>query len=170
MVKEKTAKPSRPPSGADGCGLNGPTKTPKAASAPAPVSEWPKEIDISKLEFVGCEAVPMTREQYLNFQGRLEVWDAELETAWIVRDSLMPAPEGSAKRFGRAEGRAEGHAEAVASMVAQMLRSRGIGTSTDFPANAPGFAEASEAALVEAALACADEVDFRARVATLGKA
>ena len=74
--------------------------------------------------------------------------------------------EGRVK--GRAEGRAEGHAQAVALMVAQMLRSRGIKPTAAFPANVPGFAEASAAALVETALACDGEADFRARVATLG--
>ena len=75
--------------------------------------------------------------------------------------------EGRAE--GQAEGRAKGQAEAVARMVARMLRSRGIETPAAFPANVPGFAEASETDLVEAALACDDEADFRARVAMLGK-
>ena len=41
---------------------------------------------ISELEFVGCKAVPMTYEQYCRYEGRLEVWDAETETAWMVRE------------------------------------------------------------------------------------
>ena len=382
MASVETAKVLAPTTRRGRPRPDGPAKTPKAASAPAPVRARPKEIDISTLEFVGCDAVPMTREQYRDFEGRLEVWDAELKTAWIVRDGPMPAHEGPAQSLGmlaariaavrgspikcygamvlmvadpqgkprrlmqadqtlyiepekthligakamlvgnhnfpdvvlevdhttdvrrsklkiyeawgfpelwvdvpdarpasrpksrvfgltiylleggayqpaaesrafpgwraehihlalneivpslrtnrilerlgrdlgardgtgpdddplmrslrkeseekgrlkgraeaqhlgraegrvegraegRIEGRAEGHTEAVALMVAQMLRSRGIETSAAFPANAPGFAEASEAALVEAALACDDEADFRARVATLGKA
>ena len=60
----------------------------------------PAEIDISQLEFVGCDAVPMTREQYHEFEDRLEVWDAELKTAWIVRDGPMPAHEGPGQSLG----------------------------------------------------------------------
>ena len=359
----------------------GPTKTPGVASTYALVGAWPKDIDLTKLEFTGCEAVPMTLEQYHEFEGRLEVWDRELKTAWMVREGPMPAHEGPGQSLGmlvariaavrgspikcygtmvlmvegpdgepmrlmqadqtlyidpekthligaramlvgshnfpdvvlevdnttdvrrgklkiyeawgfpelwvdvpdarpasrpksrvseltiylledgvyqpapesrafpgwrvedihlalneivpslrtnrilerlgrelgardgtgpdddplmrslrkeseergrlkgraegqrlgrvegraegqaagRAEGRAKGQAEAVARMVARMLRSRGIETPAAFPANVQGFAKASETDLVEAALACDDEADFRARVAMLGK-
>ena len=359
----------------------GPTKTPGTASTYALVGAWPKVIDLTKLEFTGCETVPMTLEEYHEFEGRLEVWDRELKTAWMVREGPMPAHEGpgqslgmlvariaavrgspikcygamvlmvegsdgepmrlmqadqtlyidpakthligaramlvgshnfpdvvlevdnttdvrrgklkiyeawgfpelwvdvpdarpasrpksrvseltiylledgayqpaaesrafpgwrvedihlalneivpslrtnrilerlgrelgardgtgpdddplmrslrkeseergrlkgraEGQRLGRVEGRAEGQAagqaegrakgqaEAVARMVARMLRSRGIETPAAFPANVHGFAKASETDLVEAALACDDEADFRARVAMLGK-
>ena len=45
------------------------------------------EIDLTRLDFVGCEAVPMSPVQYSRFEERLEIWDAELQTAWIVRES-----------------------------------------------------------------------------------
>ena len=44
------------------------------------------ELDLTRLDFVGCEAVPMSPGQYRLFEGRLEVWDAELKTAWMVRE------------------------------------------------------------------------------------
>ena len=44
------------------------------------------ELDLTQLDFVGCEAVPMSPVQYSRFEERLEVWDAELQTAWIVRE------------------------------------------------------------------------------------
>ena len=46
------------------------------------------ELDLTQLDFVGCKAVPMSPGQYRLFEGRLEVWDAELRTAWMVRESL----------------------------------------------------------------------------------
>ena len=48
---------------------------------PAP----PPMLPLSGLEFVGCEAVPMTLEEFLRYEGRLEVWDAGTGTAWRVR-------------------------------------------------------------------------------------
>ena len=45
------------------------------------------ELDLTQLDFVGCKAVPMSPGQYRLFEGRLEVWDAELRTAWMVRES-----------------------------------------------------------------------------------
>ena len=71
----------------------------KAFGGTSPAAR-PAEIDISQLEFIGCDAVPMTREQYHEFEGRLEVWDAELKTAWIVRDGPMPAHEGPGQSLG----------------------------------------------------------------------
>ena len=71
--------------------------------------------------------------------------------------------EGRAQ--GRAEGRAEGLAESRATLVRQMLASRNVAVSEGFPAGVPGFAEAPEAVLVQAALACDGERDFRARIA-----
>ena len=64
----------------------------------------------------------------------------------------------------RAEGRSEGREEGRDGMVRAMLSSRGIGFSEGFPAGVPGFAEAPEAVVVAAALACDSEQDFRARI------
>ena len=94
MAGAETAKTLTPAARRGQPRSEGPTRAPRTASAHALVRARPKEIDISKLEFIGCEAVPMTREQYREFEGRLEVWDAELKTAWIVRDGPMPAHEG----------------------------------------------------------------------------
>ena len=44
------------------------------------------ELDLTQLDFVGCDAVHMSPVQYSRFEERLEVWDAELQTAWIVRE------------------------------------------------------------------------------------
>ena len=74
--------------------------------------------------------------------------------------------EGHAQ--GREEGLAEGrHAarvEAIAAAVRQILASRGVQVSAGFPANVRGFGELPQQTLFDAALACQDERDFRARV------
>ena len=54
---------------------------PKPDGPPAAVPMLP----LSELEFAGCEAFPLTRGEYDRYEGRLEVWDAETETAWRVR-------------------------------------------------------------------------------------
>ena len=56
---------------------------PRAKEAPA----------LSALEFIGCEAVAMSPEALRRYEGRLEVWDAELATAWMVREPTSPAHE-----------------------------------------------------------------------------
>ena len=52
---------------------------------------------LSDLEFVGCDAVPMTAVEYDAYEGRLEVWDAETETAWVVRETPGLAHESPAQ-------------------------------------------------------------------------
>ena len=58
----------------------------------------------------------------------------------------------------------KGRAEGLARVVRQILITRGIEVSEEFPANMPNFAEASEEAAINAALACDSEVDFRMRI------
>ncbi len=55
----------------------------KPAGPPAAVPMLP----LSELDFAGCEAFPLTRGGYRRYEGRLEVWDAETETAWRVRST-----------------------------------------------------------------------------------
>ena len=69
-------------------------------------------------------------------------------------DPLFRSQRRQAIEHGRAEGRAQ--------MVRQILRSRGIEVSARFSTDTEAFAAASEAALLAAALGCADEADFTA--------
>ena len=62
---------------------------------------------------------------------------------------------------GLAEGRAEGRTEGLAAAVLQIFRSRGIEVSEGFPSNAPEFAKTPQAAIIQAALTCANEGEFR---------
>ena len=59
-----------------------PITTP-AGSRESSVSAGPP---VSELEFIGCKSVPMTYAQFSRYEGRLEVWDAETKTAWMVRE------------------------------------------------------------------------------------
>ena len=68
---------------------------PKPDGPPAAVPMLP----LSELEFAGCEAFPLTRGEYDRYEGRLEVWDAETETAWRVRSPTSPAHESPAARL-----------------------------------------------------------------------
>ena len=49
-------------------------------------------------------------------------------------------------------------------MVRRILLSRGIEVPDDFPADLPTFAESSDDAVIDAALTCESESDFRARL------
>ena len=67
-------------------GADAPRTAPVASPAESPKSPVPAGPPVSELEFVGCKAVPMTYAQFRRYEGRLEVWDAETETAWMVRE------------------------------------------------------------------------------------
>ena len=64
--------------------------SPPESPAPLPSPAGPP---LSELEFAGCKAVPMTHDQLRRYDGRLEVWDAEAETAWMVREPTSPTHE-----------------------------------------------------------------------------
>ena len=72
----------------------------------------------------------------------------------------------------RQQARSEGQQEAFASelerraaMVRFLMMTRHLDVAADFPLGQPGFAEAEPERLMSAALACADEADFLARLA-----
>ena len=78
----------------------------------------------------------------------------------------------SLRQQARAEGRDDALQEAFASelerraaMVRFLMISRHLDVAADFPLGQPGFAEAEPERLMSAALACADEADFLARLA-----
>ena len=51
------------------------------------------------LEFPGCRPMRMTSEEVVNFEGRLEFWDAETATAWMVREPTSPYHERPAQKL-----------------------------------------------------------------------
>ena len=107
-------------------------------------------------------------ELHVSFNERVR----SAETCAVLErvGSVLGAREGTGPdddpmlRSLRGQSRAEGREEGRAGMVRAMLSSRCIGFSEDFPADVPGFAEASEAVIVAAAFACDSEQDFRARL------
>ena len=76
--------PADEPPGAPAASPPHPRTSPPSVEPPAfpPRAELP----LSELAFTGCKAVPMTYAQLQRYEGRLEVWDAEAETAWMVRE------------------------------------------------------------------------------------
>ena len=67
-------------------------------------------------------------------------------------------------RSQRNQGFERGRLHSRAAMVRRILLSRGIEVAYDFPANVPAYSESSDDAVVDAALACESETDFRARL------
>ena len=92
LVDEPPAAPAPSPSAAL---PSEPPVSPSSADPPASPrpSPPPAELPLSELEFTGCKPVPMTYAQLRRFDGRLEVWDAESETAWMVREPTSPTHE-----------------------------------------------------------------------------
>ena len=70
----------------------------------------------------------------------------------------------SQRNQSRAEGMEEGMTKGRADLVRQMLLSRGIAVSDGFYANLRDFTEWSDAAMVDAVLACESEADFLDRL------
>ena len=50
-------------------------------------------------EFPGCYAVAISREDIETWEGRLEYWDADTETAWMVREPTGAAHEQPSQRL-----------------------------------------------------------------------
>ena len=70
----------------------------------------------------------------------------------------------SQRSQGFERGFERGRVQARADMVRRILLSRSIEVPDDFPASVPAFAESSDDAVVDAALACDSKSDFRARL------
>ena len=71
----------------------------------------PEDPPLAELEFAGCEAVPMTWPEFRRYEGRLEVWDARVRTAWMVGEPTSPTHEnpshgltGLVERIGAVRG------------------------------------------------------------------
>ena len=62
----------------------------------ARVSRWP---EAEAYAFPGCRAVTIRRDEIETWEGRLEYWDAETETAWMVREPTGAAHEQPSQRL-----------------------------------------------------------------------
>lgn len=75
----------------------------------------PRDVDLGKflpyeaLQFPGCRRISLTREEFENFDDRIEYWDAGAETAWVVADNYadrcQPAARFQAGRRARSTTR-----------------------------------------------------------------
>ena len=84
------------------------TKAGKRAVGRAPP---PEEPPLEELEFAGYKAVPMSCEELLRYEGRLEIWDATARTAWMISEPTSPTHEnpshglaGMVERIGAVRG------------------------------------------------------------------
>ena len=50
-------------------------------------------------EFPGCRPMTITREDITAYEGRFEFWDADTETAWMVREPTGAAHEQPSQRL-----------------------------------------------------------------------
>ena len=58
-------------------------------------------LPLSEMDFVGCVSETMTGAQYEAFEGRLEFWDSETETAFLARDLPTMPHEHAAQCLAR---------------------------------------------------------------------
>ena len=68
------------------------------AAAEHTVQENPGSEDGAR-EFPGCRPVTITREEIETWEGRIEFWDADTETAWMVREPTGAAHEHPSQRL-----------------------------------------------------------------------
>ena len=72
-------------------------KSAGSAAAPVPARTEYRE---STLEFPGCRPVRITRDAIEEYEGRLEYWDADTETAWVAREPTTVWHEGPGQQLG----------------------------------------------------------------------
>ena len=71
------------------------TKTPDAR---APDASRGESVDYEALRFPGCQRISLTREEFENFDDRIEYWDSRTATAWVVADKYG-VHEGTSRRL-----------------------------------------------------------------------
>ena len=92
-------------------------------------------------------------------------WEAleRVARAMGAREGTRPEDDPMTRSLSR-EAAAKGYVEGVHTTVLQVLESRGIVVSTSLPRHLSEVGEISNVTLVNAALACRDEADFRRRI------
>ena len=71
------------------------TQTPDATASDPPRGE---SVDYEALRFPGCQPISLTREEFADFDDRIEYWDARTGTAWVVADKYG-VHEGTSRRL-----------------------------------------------------------------------
>ncbi len=68
------------------------------AGAPAPDAPRAASLSYEALRFPGCQPVPLSRDEFEDFDDRLEYWDARTATAWVVANKYG-VHEGTSRRL-----------------------------------------------------------------------
>ena len=73
-------------------------RAPAAPAAQPPKATSRRPLQYDTLRFPGCRPLPLLRDRFHDFDGRLEYWDARTETAWVVPD-VYGIHEGTSRRL-----------------------------------------------------------------------
>jgi len=71
------------------------TQTPDVTASDLPRGE---SVDYEALRFPGCQSISLSREEFANYDDRIEYWDARTGTAWVVADKYG-VHEGTSRRL-----------------------------------------------------------------------
>ena len=55
-------------------------------------------VNYEALRFPGCQRIPLSREEFADYDDRIEYWDARTGTAWVVADKYG-VHEGTSRRL-----------------------------------------------------------------------
>ena len=72
----------------------------KVEKSPSPVERRRKARPAP--EFPGCRTITIRRDEIATWGGRFELWDADTETAWVMREPDRLRPRGSVAASRRA--------------------------------------------------------------------
>ena len=73
-------------------------REPGTAGVEAQRAEPGESLRYEALRFPGCRRISLTRDQFEEYDDRIEYWDARSETAWIVADKYG-VHEGTSRRL-----------------------------------------------------------------------
>ena len=71
---------------------------PETPGPSAPDAPRGDSVNYEALRFPGCQSIPLSREEFADFDGRIEYWDARTGTAWVVADKYG-VHEGTSRRL-----------------------------------------------------------------------
>ena len=71
----------------------------QAASSPSALPHPAEPAEPAEPEFPGCRPVHIGRDEIEDYDGRIEYWDAESETAWVVREPVSVYHEGPGQQL-----------------------------------------------------------------------
>ena len=70
----------------------------KTADTPVPDARRTGSVDYEALRFPGCQPISLSREEFADYDDRIEYWDARTGTAWVVADKYG-IHEGTSRRL-----------------------------------------------------------------------